>query len=564
MPYLSARLVSQSLCRPRPPLCSFHFPHSSSVVIRTCCPLRRVFSNTGCHCNELFEYTSGRWIINDALRLEERKRVFNVGGLRRLAAESVGRSPDDIIDLKKLAFEGGFNRTFLITMRDSFQIVARIPYLATTPKYFAVASEVATMDLLRSCGLPIPKVYGYSPTPDNAMETEYILMDFVQGINLSSLWFDLEEQDIKTILCQVVELESKMMSIAFPAGGSLYYTNDLETGIPLEDKRFSVGPDVRIPMWFGRRSQLDVDRGPYESVVAALVKGADKELAYLEKFGRPLLPFQRIRREAYQYQEQLPSDHIENLNRYRLIAPSLVPQNLNLSHFRIRHPDLRSSNIIVDSNLRVISLIDWQHASILPMFVLAGSIPDRIQNYNDPISESMEHPSLPEDYDDLDESRQSQERGFYHRRLVHYHYLKNTMEYNKLHFSAITNTMLRCRLFFYASGLWEAEPLSLIDAMEKWEKLTQGGAPCPFDAEDVRETKKMDAKQTEMDELMEMIQNIIGVSQEGWVPVQNYEEAMVRNKEMKESALARAESEKDRADIATFWPWDDMDETEYL
>ena len=37
--------------------------------------------------------------INDALRLAERRRVFNVYGLRRLAAESVNRSPDDIVDL---------------------------------------------------------------------------------------------------------------------------------------------------------------------------------------------------------------------------------------------------------------------------------------------------------------------------------------------------------------------------------------------------------------------------------------------------------------------------------
>ena len=101
--------------------------------------------------------------INDVLRLTERRRVFNVDGLRRLAAESVDRSSDDIVDLKKLA-EGGFNRTFLITMRCGFQMVARIPYTFTTPKYFDVASELATMAFLCSSGLPIPEVYGYSPS----------------------------------------------------------------------------------------------------------------------------------------------------------------------------------------------------------------------------------------------------------------------------------------------------------------------------------------------------------------------------------------------------------------
>ena len=85
-------------------------------------------------------------------------------------------------------------------MRSGFQMVARIPYLATTPKYFTVASEVATMALLRSSGLPIPEVYGYLPAPDNAAETEYIFMEFVKGTSLSDIWFGLGEEDITLIM----------------------------------------------------------------------------------------------------------------------------------------------------------------------------------------------------------------------------------------------------------------------------------------------------------------------------------------------------------------------------
>jgi hypothetical protein len=203
--------------------------------------------------------------INDVLRHTERRRVFNIDGLRQLAAQSVNRSSDDIVDLKKLA-EGWYDRTFLITMLGGFQMVARIPCPIMIPKYFSVASEVATMDLLRSSGLPIPKVYGYSPVADNAAETEYIFMEFIEGTSLSDTWFDLEEEDIISVSRQVAKLESKMMSIAFPAGGSVYYTKDLEVarrpGILLEDERFCIGPDTATYQWHGRRSQLDVDRGP--------------------------------------------------------------------------------------------------------------------------------------------------------------------------------------------------------------------------------------------------------------------------------------------------------------
>jgi len=288
------------------------------------------------------------------------------------------------------------------------------------------------------------------------------------------------------------------------------------------------------------------------------------------------LPFQRVRREGYQYQKQPPSDHIENLDRYLLIAPSLVPKNSALSQFRIRHPDPQPSNIIVsrssDSDLHIVGLNDWQHTSILPSFLLAG-IPERLQNYDDPISQSMRRPSLPENFDDLDETEQSREKELYRRRLVHFHYVKNTAEYNELHYAALTDPvgMFRHRLFCHASDPWEGETLALkialIRATKNWETLTGGGPSCPvvFDAEDVRETMKLDAELRGADEAIELYQNLIGFGPEGWVPVEHYEEAMARSRQLKEGALAAAESEgEERAQIAAHWPFNDMDEEEYM
>ncbi|KAG1725600.1 protein kinase subdomain-containing protein PKL CAK Fmp29 [Suillus lakei] len=528
MPCLGSARFSGCLCAcPRSSPRSFRVLYSSSIATPTRWPPRREFSIMAHLRSDFFEYTSGRWIFNDDLRHAERRRVFKVDELSRLAAETVNRSPDDIVCLEKLA-EGGFNRTFLITMRCGFRMVARIPYPATIPKYFAVASEVATMALLRSSGLPIPEVYGYSPTPNNAAGTEYIFMEFVQGTNLSDIWFDLGEREIISISRQLAELESKMMSIAFPAGGSLYYTEDLENaagsasrptrpGITLEDKHFYVGPDTSLRLWHGRRSQLDLNRGPYESAKAALVRGAEKELAYLWRFGRPLLPFQRIRREAYKYQEQPPSDHIENLDRYLLIASSLIPRNSALGHFCMRHPDLQPSNIIVsrspDSNLHVVGLIDWQHLDPTPQ--RDGTLPS---------------PPCPLPL--LSKTRRST-TSFITRQL--------------------TDPMgvLRRRLFCHASDPWEGETLALkvalIQATKNWKMLT-GEGPA---------TMKLDAEQKEADESLEACRDRAGC------PAEHYEEAMVLSKKLKEDGLAAAESEEERAQIAAHWPLDDMDEEEY-
>ena len=61
------------------------------------------------------------------------------------------------------------------------------------PKYYAVASKVATMDFLRASGLPVPQVYGYSAVSDNASKTECIFMEFVRGTKLSDVWLELGE-----------------------------------------------------------------------------------------------------------------------------------------------------------------------------------------------------------------------------------------------------------------------------------------------------------------------------------------------------------------------------------
>ena len=60
-----------------------------------------------------------------------------------------------------------------------------------------------------------------------------------------------------------------------------------------------------------------------------------------------LWPYHRERRDFYGYQKQLPSDYLLLLDDYLRMAPHLVPKDPALSHFRIRHPDLRPTNIIV-------------------------------------------------------------------------------------------------------------------------------------------------------------------------------------------------------------------------
>ncbi|KAJ2915680.1 hypothetical protein MD484_g4713, partial [Candolleomyces efflorescens] len=539
-------------------------------------PRRAVATAAGSR-DDLFNYTSGRWVYNEALRLKERKVVFDADELRRLAAESVGQSLTDVCDLSKLA-EGSLNRTFVITLRDGRQILARIPYPAFVPSIYAVASEVATTEYLRSCGIPAPEIYGYSADSDNPAGAPYIFTDFVKGSKLSEVLPSLSNQENNSVFRQLVELESRMMSLSFPAGGSLYFANDLEKvapgqGVPLKDKRFCVGPDTSLSLWFGRRRLLDVDRGPYQDGRAALEAGANKEIAYLRKFGQPLLPMRRERRRSYKYQPQSPWLHVENLEQFLSITPSLVPRDPALSRFSIRHPDLRPDNILVSrspgSGCKIVGLSDWKHASILPMFLLAG-VPRALHVFGDIIPEPMAPPSLPDDFDKLSEPQQAREKRLYILALVHYHYVTNTKEYNQPHFAALTDPLhaLRRRLFQYGGAPWEGESadlkMALIEASKRWDEFTAGRVACPleFDADDLHDMAALGKDLDSETRGFEMIQSMGGVGEEGWVPFEDYNFSASFLKEIKQGAIETAQSAEDREDIV-HWPWDDMDEVVY-
>lgn len=76
-------------------------------------------------------------------------------------------------------------------MEDGFQAVAKIPYKIALPRRHATASEAATLELLRSKGIPVPKLYSYSASIDNQAGVEYILMEKANGVPIETKWLSI-------------------------------------------------------------------------------------------------------------------------------------------------------------------------------------------------------------------------------------------------------------------------------------------------------------------------------------------------------------------------------------
>ena len=312
-----------------------------------------------------------------------------------------------------------------------------------------------------------------------------------------------------------------------------------------------------------------------EDAKSVLVTGAEKELAYLDQYGSPRVPYQHVRREHYNYEKQPPSDHAKNLRRYLCLAPSLVPDNDSLNAFCIRHPDLTDSNLIVSidsSGLQILSMLDWQHAAVLPLFLHAG-MPDVIQNEEDEVSRSMAKPKLPDDFDALSEEEQGWEMELLRRRLVHYYYNLSTATYNRVHHMGLVYWLgAFCRrIFNHATAVWEGETIELLTALIEmefaWAIFAKNGTPCPvvFTEGEIAAAEKLYQVLVNADKSERMLRDQVGYGGETWVPIAHYEKAKELGQKIKQMTLeVAAEDEETKegtyAAIEAHWPLDDMDE----
>lgn len=205
------------------------------------------------------------------MRLAERYLQFDIPALLNVIAAASGHMTSDIVSFSKLA-EGGFNRLFQATFRDGKHVIARLPYPSTVPERYTVASEAATLDYLRLHGFPTPEVYAWCATKANPVGAEYIIMEKLDGTPLGDIWYSMTPKEQHKTMKQIVEWEARLMSMEFPAIGSIYYQRDLPTGrkVPLSGQlasEFCIGPMAHYSWWHGERSTLDIDRGPCELIV---------------------------------------------------------------------------------------------------------------------------------------------------------------------------------------------------------------------------------------------------------------------------------------------------------
>jgi hypothetical protein len=226
--------------------------------------------------------------------------------------------------------------------------------------------------------------------------------------------------------------------------------------------------------------------------------------------------------------------------------------------------------VFVSDNLEITGVIDWQHCSILPLFLQCG-IPASFQNYGDVVSESLQIPELPPNFDELDERERFEQVLLLRKRQLHHFYVTRTAKLNPVHHGALTHgySILRRKLFCHASDPWEGDIVTLktdlIELTRTWPKIVQfeGGCPIAYSQEASDDCLRLCNAQVEADEQFQTCRDVVGVGPEGWVPCEQFEEAKLREQKLKADALEAAESDAERDTVRENWFFDDFDEEEY-
>ncbi|KAI1908614.1 hypothetical protein LOZ12_004493 [Ophidiomyces ophidiicola] len=551
----------------------------SKVFLRLFKPRIRQLSSW--NSDDLFTYTSGRFLFNEEVRRSERFVRFDVNALAAVICRCANRSRSELTSITKLA-EGGFNRILQATFSDGYAVLARIPYRTTIPKHYAIASEAATLGLLYARGIPVPKVLGYSSDSKNSVGTEYLLLEKLNGTPLGDQWFTMDNKTRVKIMRQIVNVEKQWMSIELPASGSLFYLKDLQPpdfAIPLSEQPTSdqivVGPTAQLQWWYEHRSSLTVNRGPWKTFRECFEAPAKREIEFCERFGKPRLHIERYLRELHHFKEMSPTVHASLLAEVLMLISQLdLPPSHPFSRPVLRHPDFSPNNILINDSHDIVGVIDWQHAVALPLCLCAG-IPDHFQNWGDPLSESLAKPelTLPENFDTLSEEEQERIQESMRKRLVHFYYAAMTLKQLPDHFDALrTNgAMLRAKLFNRAGAPWEGDSLSLrhtiIQVCTCWplpyDDTPRELGPCPVQYSEEQRNDFISQYNQEQEKLEELsdIRAHIGIDSQGWVPDDDHlAQAKAIAQSIKAGLLAHSETDIERIALQQHFPFDDHDE----
>ena len=213
-------------------------------------------------------------------------------------------------------------------------------------------NEVGIMSWVsKNTTIPIPEVIAYDASIDNPIAHEYTVLSRAEGETLSDVYSSLNEEQIRGILDQLIDILSQLHAHKWDAIGGLTINAQGEIVLaPLVDETFWQVPDLKL--WPETESVASLNiAGPhpnYVDYVCAQICHCIRLISIHDKiaFMRADIP----RLEAFV--ATLPK-HAADLNNAKL---------------RLAHKDLHWANVLYDTtSSRITAVLDWEFSAVVPI-----------------------------------------------------------------------------------------------------------------------------------------------------------------------------------------------------
>ena len=248
---------------------------------------------------------------------------------------------------------------------------------------------------------------------------------------------------------------------------------------------------------------------------------------------------------------KIPEEHLRLLDLYDKVAPYLIPPDSRLLRPTMTLLDSNLNNIFLsredflrDGTIKISTVIDWQHTTILPLYFTAVT-PNFIMN---------SHPNPGQDEAELAEQRT------FLRKAYHAMYFDTKID---IVWAAALSSPTPKMMPIVAQGCWHFGypdlKMHLMDVALEWDKFAPG-TKCPITSEGFTqqdlERATEDCYTWHRAQLaLEDIERRVGVSDNGSVHCNEYASAVQTNRELFRAWKATLDpGELDDVDPVDIWP----------
>ncbi|KAE8151005.1 kinase-like domain-containing protein [Aspergillus avenaceus] len=502
------------------------------------------------HKEQCYEYTNGRFLVNEKHEKSKRYVGFDLDALCTLVS-SLPSISSPISKVDKM--EGGFNKAILMTAENGKEVIAKIPCTSVVPSGYSTASEAAVLEYVRSnTSIPVSKVLAWNSDSSNPIGSEYIVMEKITGRQLVDVWGEMDQLQQFKLVQNLVRLESQLASIELPGYGNLYFSHSVKQpsqAIPIDDA-YCIGPAYNASWSPGVGNENY--GGPWANLSDLGLALASRGLAHLKHSTLdPRGPHFGTKNE-----------HVKILESAKEIIPKLAGYTTlrRFSKPTLWHRDLHLGNILVchQDPTTIVGIIDWQFVSIMPAFMQVQwpfflSPPE---NYEVGIVK----PELPSNFNEMDPDEKAFAITERDQALLSKCYEAALAKSNLDSYLAMTKVDTATQhIFFSAENTWKDGIVPLRDSLMQISKnwgQTGLSEPCPYQiTDDEISNHRLELSQyKDWHKLKAYTQELLHSDDDGWVPPQlDFDKVRARHDELFQLFVERESEDMSEEEARKLW-----------